>query len=399
MAKYSIEDTTLTNIADAIREKNGETTQYNPVDMPAAIAAIQGGGGTGDLETFTITGDASYALSNGTKNFTTSYNKVGQWNIYRLAIVNNLLKTENINKLMYFCQGMTTIDELPFEINMAPSGNYSSTDDKLYMQGAFYNTSLRKLPKINFASDVLVQGDYLLDQLCRESKYLEDVSALAAIPSAYCQQKTFTGYTFYCCYALRSIPVEFWRVVQNSYQNLNYAYKYTLNGCRMLDEILEFPVINLTSTSSNMFSDTFTNCTRAKRMTFAVKEDGTPYSKPNWTNQTINLFSLGYGNGSTSFDSYYKYSTTITEDKKVTDDASYQALKDDPDWFCVNSDYSRYNKISAIETISTLPTVGSGCTIKFSANAGLKTDGGNIGSLTEEEIAVAAAKGWTVTLA
>lgn len=43
MAKYVIESTTLTNIAEAIREKNGSTTEYKPSEMPAAISAIETG--------------------------------------------------------------------------------------------------------------------------------------------------------------------------------------------------------------------------------------------------------------------------------------------------------------------------------------------------------------------
>jgi hypothetical protein len=45
-----------------------------------------------------------------------------------------------------------------------------------------------------------------------------------------------------------------------------------------------------------------------------------------------------------------------------------------------------------------LATAGGTNTIKFKGIAGSKTDGGAINTLTEEEIAVAAAKGWTVTL-
>lgn len=48
MAKYVIESTTLTNIAEAIREKNGSTTEYKPSEMPTAISAIETGGGSSD---------------------------------------------------------------------------------------------------------------------------------------------------------------------------------------------------------------------------------------------------------------------------------------------------------------------------------------------------------------
>lgn len=46
MANVYLKDSTLTSIGDAIRSKNGTTTKYKPSEMPAAITAISGGGGT-----------------------------------------------------------------------------------------------------------------------------------------------------------------------------------------------------------------------------------------------------------------------------------------------------------------------------------------------------------------
>lgn len=44
MAKVLVNEESLTNIANAIREKNGETTTYKPGDMATAIQNISGGG-------------------------------------------------------------------------------------------------------------------------------------------------------------------------------------------------------------------------------------------------------------------------------------------------------------------------------------------------------------------
>lgn len=46
--KVYLEDSSLTAIADAIREKNGETTAYKPAEMASAIAAIETGGGSSE---------------------------------------------------------------------------------------------------------------------------------------------------------------------------------------------------------------------------------------------------------------------------------------------------------------------------------------------------------------
>ena len=47
MAIKTIDETNLTNIADAIRAKNGTTEVYKPSEMAAAIQAITTGGGSG----------------------------------------------------------------------------------------------------------------------------------------------------------------------------------------------------------------------------------------------------------------------------------------------------------------------------------------------------------------
>ena len=100
-----------------------------------------------------------------------------------------------------------------------------------------------------------------------------------------------------------------------------------------------------------------------------------------------------------------KYNSGITNDKRVNSQEDYERLKNDPDWFTGLVAYSRYNHNSAVETINSLPDTsayiaanGGTNTIKFKGNAGSATDEGAINTLTEEEIAVAAAKGWTVSL-
>lgn len=62
MAKVLVTDTHLTDIANAIRDKNGETTTYKPSEMANAISSIEAGGGdTSEIEdvfiTHTLSGD------------------------------------------------------------------------------------------------------------------------------------------------------------------------------------------------------------------------------------------------------------------------------------------------------------------------------------------------------
>jgi hypothetical protein len=195
---------------------------------------------------------------------------------------------------------------------------------------------------------------------------------------------------------LRSVPESLLRELYNkgtaSYSSIYYN---TFASCFNLDEIRGMPTrTSYTSAiTSNLFGSTFNECYRLKEMIFDT-DNGTP-RQINWSNQTINLSgSIGYSDRASEHTG-----NGISADKQVTDDVSYQALKNDPDWFTVYVAYSRYNHDSAVNTINSLPdvTVGSGNTIKFRGEAGSKTDGGAINTLTEEEIAVAAVKGWTVT--
>ena len=141
----------------------------------------------------------------------------------------------------------------------------------------------------------------------------------------------------------------------------------------------------------NKFIQTFNQCRHLKRMTFE------PNQTAEWKSQVIDLsYYVGYGFLSTN----EGFSST----KQIKDDTTYQALKDDPDSWTSDINYARYNHDSAVETINSLPdtsaylaTVGGTNTIKFKGAQGAKTDGGAINTLTEEEIAVATAKGWTVS--
>ena len=135
---------------------------------------------------------------------------------------------------------------------------------------------------------------------------------------------------------------------QGNYMNLFY-------NCKSLQELSNFPLRNSGSTYDvNMFSNTFYQTYALKKLTFSAT------GSFSWSNQVIDLSLAGYSNS-------------------VAD--------------------SVYNHNSAVETLNSIPTVsGSSNYIKFKNGAGSATSGGSISDLTAEEIAVATAKGWTVSL-
>lgn len=175
-----------------------------------------------------------------------------------------------------------------------------------------------------------------------------------------------------------------------------------INRLLSIDELINIPLSNKAGEStSNQFTDIF-RLTRVKNFTYEM--DGSQPYVVSWKNQKIDLTNrIGYT------DSYYKsdilnYNSGITADKEVSDAATYEALKNDADWFTTDINYSRYNHDSAVATINSLPDTsaylaanGGTNTITFKGESGKLTDGGAINTLTEEEIAVAVARGWTVS--
>ena len=351
MAKVLINESTLQAIGDAIRNKTDETMPINVVDMANAISNIELGGNREDFvpdSAFVVTGDC-----------TSMFVKPWTWfvNMYGKNITtNNITNVANM-----FNNSDAT--EIPFEINLGNTVN---------MQMMFDNaTQLVELPKFNISETpywntlTYGQGETMFRN-CRNLLRVGDYNK-PFLSSLHNKNNIWYGQMFYCCDALEG-----------------------LDG---LSVGTETAVID-----SNKFSLTFGYCKRLKDVIFNT-DNGTPYVRK-WKNQLIDLsMTVGYGitaNGRPA---------SLLKEKEVTDDASYQALKDDPDWYTNLIEYSRYNHDSAVRTINSLPDTsaylaenGGTNTIKFKGDSGSATDGGAINTLTEEEIAVATAKGWTVTI-
>lgn len=269
-----------------------------------------------------------------------------------------------------------------------------------FIQDGFSNFALSTIPfKINMTPPFDDnRTDIWLQRLCQDSKIktLDNVFVLPENPSSY----TFAmGSCFAYASCLRTIPQDL--LILSKYlrtNNSSSVYCLFTRGfynCFALDELVGIGVPNnghdKYMKNSNKFTQTFNQCRHLKRMTFE------PNQTAEWKSQVIDLsYYVGYGTLSTN----EGFSST----KQIKDDATYQALKDDPDSWTSDINYARYNRISAVETINSLPdtsaylaTAGGTNTIKFKGAQGAKTDGGAINTMTEEEIAVATAKGWTVS--
>ena len=397
--------------------------------------------GSPPAEAFVIKGDCGYRFANGGWD----------WFLNQHGHQITTKDISNASQMFYMCEAR--YDVFPFNFNFYNTSGVVYCNDMFYratgfkyltdenvagMLGKigsgrtmFYMSNFEKIPSLTFNNG----NNYDYGSFFDTCKKLKEIGDLVNIyPSSFscffkgCESLRYpprfinpkwdyvnTGR--YCsaqslfenCYSLRSIPEGYFdNWIKKTKSSFYSSYHPMLNlfcNCFSLDEVKDLPFFiedDVVSTS-NIFQSTFSSCYRLKKLTFETNEDGTPRIL-NLSRQTIDLstFRVGYLANEIAWVNYNHGLTTAT---KITDDATYQALKDNPDSWTTDINYSRYNKVSAIETIATLPdtsayvaTQSSGPnTIKFKGASGALTDGGAINTMTEEEIAVAVAKGWTVS--
>jgi hypothetical protein len=367
---------TMTAIA---LDENGNEFKYTPLEMVEELNAVD----VMPPELLNLSGNCRHKFAQSAWNWV--INKYG-----------NKMTTNNItdaSNMFLAC----VVDSIPFTLNMANDAPLSSMFS--------YCSELKEYPEVNMTitkhlvCDSLFGDNYKMREIPEWFIRLfeEDAKITTSNPTFSPWKSLFAS-----CYSLRKIPDRVMKSMRNPQITGNYytvAYSKPFSNCYSLDELMNITCDDYGFTS-NQFGSFFNTLSRIKNLTFETNEDGTPVIR-RWKSQTFDLTqNIGYLS-STSYRSHVlNYNSGITADKEVTDDATYAALKNDPDWFTVNRAYSRYNHDSAVATINSLPDCSATGTntIKFKGDAGSKTDGGAINTLTEAEIAVAAAKGWTVSL-
>ena len=401
MANVLVEEQTLKNIANTLRSCSGNSKMLKPADMPTVVHDVYNNGydfgetigydwgwddgydvgyeegqaeGGGSIELPALTGDLSYAFAGGT------------WKWF-VDFFGDDVKTQDITtcyRMFYYYPHK----ELPnIKFNFKKDG----------CSFKYFFSYAKKIERINniFAGTNVTPTElsYMFEECSAVVEIDKDIFNTMNIEAG---TKIAWNNMFSYCRSLRELPdLSRFNDVLRTSTTSSTIYNYGFNNCFVLNEIKDLPV-NKENATTNLFSSTFNYCKRLKDVTF-VTDNGDPIAV-DWRKQTIDLTSyLGFATGATDT-GITNYG--ITQDKFVGDSASFEALKDDPDWYG-NLEFARYNIDSAIRTIASLPDVSAGTSnvIKFKgeAGSGSASDGRKINEMTEEEIAVATAKGWTVT--
>ena len=373
MADYLIKDTTLTNIADAIRAKKSSTDTYTPAEMAIAISSIETGGEELTEEDLTFTGDLSYfnyygRMSKIIKKCGSKMRFNGITNLFKSFIGNDPLNSDFSNWTINLSK-CSLYDTFRANDSIKKYPKFSGTISSL--QTVFNDSSKTLLP-----DDVFSNTTFLLESTSNNyNGIFSDCPNLKKTPLWF-ENMTFTTKDFTFSYAYSTL------------------YNSTFNGDKNLKEMV-LPIIPAPiKLKANCFSNTFKYVSKARKIIFAPPPAGNEAVL--WTKQTINLADTNFG---------YSNSAIQMTGNVISDDETYNLYKNDPDAWAYKLEYSFYNHDSALETIKSLPYAQMvdipqsqlQNVIKFYGKSGEKTDGGAINTLTAEEIAIATNKGWTVS--
>lgn len=376
--RVAINESTLTAIGDAIREKTDTTDLLAPGAMPAAIRSITTGegGGSGEADIINISGNCEYACSGAlAEGYIRQFPDKVRVQIGYSA------------KYMFFNY---SLDSIPFDIYLQGDEN-----SDIKMERMFQMAKIKELP--TFHNTVTARG---MEHMFDNCYYLESITD----NFADCLDGMTGGNDriFEHCFNLKYIPTKLCNFIQNRSSDPDtYGYVGAFDGCYLLQSIEGLGVYSGTvNVKINRFANTFDYCGTIKELTFQL--DGSNVKTATWTNQVIDLSNgVGYLEPLNSIASEHLQRPA---ENVVKDDATYQEFKDKDYWNTWKKKYSRYNKDSAVNTIYTLPDTsafvaeqGGTNTIKFRGDSGSATDGGAIDTMPETAIAAAAAKGWTVT--
>ena len=380
MSKVLVEEGNLTNIANAIRTKGNTTAVYKPGEMAAAISNL-----STSTSTYVPTDeDLTFRNCQSTRLFAENQ---FSW-IFKNYKDKKIRFTGNCRnmKSTFYQSKVDDLSNVIFE-NCYGSGNY----------GANFSSMLTEA--ITKYSPEIKNCDIgSLKSAFQGARNLETIPSFENCTIADESDATVFESIFYEACSLKNINFDLSKNVRLREKRYYYWYYYTFRDCWNLRNVeFSMPMIQESPIINNQFNSFVIDCWRLRHLKF---KNYLPSLQ--MKSQTIEMvYRLGYSDDETIG---LRYSNLFPEGKRIKDDATYQALKNDPDAWTTKPEYAFYNHDSAVETINSLPDTsaylaenGGTNTIKFLGNAGSNTDGGAINTMTAEEIAVATAKGWTVT--
>lgn len=421
-----------------IKLKNGSGIEQTYTGVDTITVPLADGTGnwifglTDEELTFVADGDM-YLFTKATDALMSKY-------INRIKFKPTVYSSEKYYVLSMLSVGSAIEDLSPITIDCKDVG--------YFLAHSMFNTTdnkIKKLPKIINNENTCIGGSYMfmgnnlteheiLEFLegftysCGKTSVSGSVSNLHALP--------YNG-SLANALDLSEVNAKWHSIINNEKSDHSYNGAPSYSGItQTLEYVKSIRNVPIQYTDTTKRTSNFDIAPKYNKLHFCdsfafATDNGTPYAM-NWKSMVLDIgtndsYPFGYSNSSYDYNykgyaqGFWKQENNIFTSNSMTIDeakARYDQLKDREDWYsCTNNNvtydgkslrlallFSRYNHDSAVETINTLPdtsaylaSAGGTNTIKFKGYSGALTDGGAINTLTEEEVAVAAAKGWTVS--
>lgn len=269
MANVLVEETSLENIADAIRSKNGLTTKYKPSEMADAISAISGGGitptGTKQITTNGTHDVTNYASAQVAVPNSYSASDEGKV-VSNGALVSQTSRTVTSNGTVDTTLNNEVVVNVPTGIT--PSGSQTFTENGTYdvtnIAEAVVNVESSGLSIDDWVStgpvgDITISASTIKQSALAHCKALEKVTILrnATIGSNAFQE---TSITEFIAHELTSLPTSaLWKC---SSLTMVCAPKCNFFDYQAFSTCANLSVIDVKGTSGITRGVAFANCTK-----------------------------------------------------------------------------------------------------------------------------------------
>ena len=413
MGNVLVNDSSLTAIGNAIREKNESTTKYKPSEMAQAILDIKSGGTYPVITIDELTLSGPMYQLNLEGRLSSFFNKY-----YDYITFNNATNFENMHQAGHGLERAKTpcLADGEFihcsDLKKVVITDTVSVNDEI--SSVFSNcTSLEKI--VPPTSNSMWVFDNIGQNLFRECHMLTDLGSNWNLKITTLNNYT-QSYTFYNCYSLKTIPDKLLiGLATGNYDNGQYTngsassdaythkYEHTFDGCLSLRKLYLSYKDWYTSGSSKhinneLFVDSFNRLAMLDTFKFTTRTLAEGYYYCTQSGFTIDLTNVGYcANEADATILEGLYGTPVTTKEE------YDAQKNNENWWSTNPEYSRFNLNSFKTAIQYLPRMKNGATatIKFKSGLGSGTDAGGIttdGTNVSSLLSYATEYGWTVAL-
>ena len=249
MSDYLVTGSQLTNIASAIRSKNGESSLYTVDEMPSKILAIAGGGGIVPSGTYSVSSNGVYNIYN--------YASVDV-NVPGIIPSGTTILPATAGTYDVYSYSQAQILSSAVDTYILKKDNlltaYTS-DDTTIEQGAFGATIA--LTSVSFSQATSIQQYAFIRCMSLENTYFPLVKGtIGSSAFAFCFKLSSASFSlvtsvganaFEYCSALTSL----------SFPELTYAAAYAFRGCQYLTAV-SLPKVTVVSTQA------FSGCSRIK---------------------------------------------------------------------------------------------------------------------------------------